>query len=55
MAICLMNFAYCLNFVLVSIAPEMQKRIDAVRAELAEGKTIHFPDAQSAIKWMYEL
>lgn len=37
------------------ITPEMQKRIDAARAELVEGKTIHFPDAQSAIKWMDEL
>lgn len=37
------------------ITPEMQKRIDEARAELIEGKTLHFADAQSAAKWMDEL
>lgn len=37
------------------ITPEMQKRIDDARAELREGKTRHFDDAQSAAKWMDEL
>lgn len=37
------------------VTPEMQKRIDEARAELIEGKTLHFADAQSAVKWMDEL
>lgn len=37
------------------ITPEIQSRIDEARAELREGKTLHFADAQSAIKWMDEL
>lgn len=37
------------------LTPEMDKRIEEARAEYRAGKTLHFNDAASAIKWMNEL
>ena len=37
------------------ITPELQKRIDKARQDFKEGKTLHFDNAEAAIKWMDEL
>lgn len=37
------------------ITPELQKRIDKVRQDFKEGKTLHFDNAESLHKWMDEL
>lgn len=39
----------------LAITPEMQKRIDEARKAFREGKTLHFENAEAAIKWMDEL
>lgn len=37
------------------ITPELQQRIDKARQDFKEGKTLHFENAEAAIKWMDEL
>lgn len=37
------------------ITPELQAKINAARLEKKDGKTLHFNNAHSAIKWMDEL
>lgn len=37
------------------LTPELQKRIDKARQDFREGKTLHFDNAEAAIKWMDEL
>lgn len=37
------------------ITPELRQRIEEARQAYREGRTLHFADAASAIKWMDEL
>ena len=39
----------------MSITPELQAKIDKVRKEYQEGKTLHFESAADAQKWMDEI
>ena len=39
----------------LTITPELQEKINKARKEFLEGKTLHFENADEAIKWMESL